>query len=212
MSRALPNAMIVAIGLVVVACSPGNATPTPGSSATTTPSLAASPAPSPSSTATQALTSTSAPTPAPAPTASPVAAIPLCSPARLAARITAWDAGQGHRTASVEVTNAASVTCKIRALDQPQLIDGHGSVIINSATPAFSAFLVMAPGSVLKALVDDVNYCGPAPVAPVSVAFIYPGGVGRFIATPLSPTDLSGVPPCNGPGSGADISMHPWAP
>jgi hypothetical protein len=47
----------------------------------------------------------------------------------------------------------------------------------------------------------------------VSVAFIYPGGVGRFVATPLSPTDLSGVPPCFGaPGSAGAISMLPWGP
>jgi hypothetical protein len=136
----------------------------------------------------------------------------LCNPAHLAARITRWDAGQGHRTANVEVTNAASATCKIRALDRPQLVDGHGSVIVDGTEPAASAFLVMTPGSVLTTLVDDDNYCGPAPNAPVTVAFIYPGGVGRFVATPFSPTDLSGVPPCNGPGVSATVTMLPWAP
>jgi hypothetical protein len=85
-------------------------------------------------------------------------------------------------------------------------------VIINGEPPVASEFLVMTPGSVLTTLVDADNYCGPAPIAPVTVAFIYPGGVGRFVATPLSKTDLSGVPPCMGAGSGAAIAMHPWAP
>ena len=69
----------------------------------------------------------------------------------------------------------------------------------------------MAPGSVLKTLVDAANYCGPVPVAPVTVAFIYPGGVGRFVATPLSPTDTTGVPPCFGTQAG-DLGMLPWGP
>jgi hypothetical protein len=119
----------------------------------------------------------------------------------------------GNRTAHVEVTNTDSATCHIRKLDRPQLVDGHGSVIINGLAPAASSFISIAPGGVLKTLVNTANYCGPDPVAPVRVAFIYPGGVGRFVATALSPTDLSGVPPCNGaPGSAGDITMQPWAP
>jgi hypothetical protein len=31
------------------------------------------------------------------------------------------------------------------------------------------------------------------------------------VAAPVSPTDTT-VPPCNGAGSAASISMHPWAP
>jgi hypothetical protein len=67
----------------------------------------------------------------------------------------------------------------------------------------------MAPGDVVKTFVQDANYCGPDPVAPVSVAFVLKAG-GRFVATPLSPTDAT-VPPCNGAGSPADIEMQPWA-
>ena len=213
MNRVLQPLLVIAVGCVVVACGSATATPTvaPATPPASSPEVASAPppsAPAPSPTSVP----TSEPTTTPAPVASPVAVIPLCNPAHLAARITRWDAGQGHRTANVEVTNTASATCKIRALDQAQLVDGHGSVIINGQLPVASKLLVMAPGSVLSTLVDADNYCGPAPIAPVKVAFIYPGGVGRFVATPFSPTDLSGVPPCMGAGSGAAIVMQPWAP
>jgi Protein of unknown function (DUF4232) len=205
--RRQPSLAVVAVGVAVAfvlgGCSIfGSATPTP-------PASLASPLASASFSPSEIPT----PKPTPVPTASPVAAIPLCNPAKLAARITAWDSGAGHRTAHVEVTNTAGSTCHIRKLDRPQLIDGHGSVLIDGAVPAGSTFMTITPGGVVKTLVDDDNYCGPTPVAPVSVAFIYPGGVGRFVATPLSPTDLSGVPPCLGaPGSAGAISMLPWGP
>jgi hypothetical protein len=212
--RRSPTFARAAVGIVALltlaGCSIlGSATPTPAGSAAATSALSTL-APTPS----LAVPVTPAPTLAPtsAPTATPVAAIPLCSPSHLAARITAWDSGAGNRTAHVEVTNTAATTCHIRKLDRPQLVDGHGSVIINGAAPVASSFITITPGGVLKTLVNDSNYCGPAPVAPVTVAFIYPGGVGRFVATALSPTDLSGVPPCFGEPDSAVITMLPWAP
>jgi hypothetical protein len=215
---------LAALALVTAGCSfLGAATPaaSTGSGATTGPgatsaeSATASPAAGTAASPTEAPVSspTAPPIATPTPTASPVAAIPLCSPAKLAARITAWDAGMGNRTAHVEVTNTDTKACHIRKLDRPQLIDGHGSVIMNGLAPIASTFITITSGGVLKTLVNASNYCGPDPVAPVSVAFIYPGGVGRFVATALSPTDLSGVPPCNGaPGSAGDITMLPWGP
>jgi len=214
----VPQSPALAAGLVltfvVAGCSfTGAATPAAptGPEATAAPTSApANPTAAPAS---PLATAAPSPTAASNPTATPVAAIPLCSPSKLAARITAWDAGMGNRTAHVEVTNTDSKICHIRKLDRPQLVDGHGSVIIDGLPPAASSFVTIGPGGVLKTLVNASNYCGPDPLAPVSVAFIYPGGVARFVATPLSPTDLSGVPPCNGaPGSAGDITMLAWAP
>jgi hypothetical protein len=166
-----------------------------------------------------AATPSATPTPTATPTASttatataPATAGP-CDPATLAARITQWEGATGHRIASVELTNTGSTECTVAALLQPQLVDGNGAVLIDSPAPAASADLSVTPGGVLKTLVQDGNYCGPAPVAPVSVAFVFPGGLGRIVATPLSPTDTTGVPPCLGPpGSAGDIEMQPLAP
>jgi hypothetical protein len=163
----------------------------------------ASPSPSP--------IATPFPTAMPTPTAVPT--IGPCVPADLAARITLWEGATGHRIAHVELTNRGSASCELTALDRPQLVDGQGSVLIDGAPPAASDTLTISPGGVLTTLVQDDNYCGPDAVAPVTVAFVLPDGTGRFVATPLSPTDLSGVPPCLGaPGSAGTIEMHPWAP
>jgi hypothetical protein len=122
----------------------------------------------------------------------------------------AWEGAAGHRTADLELTNAGTVTCRLATMARPQLVDGHGSVLIDGTDPGPSKTLTLAPGDVVKTFAQDANYCGPDPVPPVSVAFVLNGG-GRFVATPLSPTDAT-VPPCNGaPGSKGDIEMQPWA-
>jgi len=169
------------------------------------PTIAVSPGPSPSPTA--------APTPSPAPvaTAKPVPTPGPCAASSLAARIVSWDAGAGHRTAHVELTNAGSVACTINALARPQLVNGNGSVLINGAVAAASATLTLAAGAVVKTLVQDDNYCGPAPTAPVTVAFVFGNGA-RVVASPVSPTDLDGVPPCFGSTGAGVIEMQPWAP
>jgi hypothetical protein len=145
-------------------------------------------------------------TPAPSPTA-----VEPCKPANLDARITLWEGAMGQRIAHVELTNTGFSACVVQSKARPQLVDGNRSILIDGAAPAApDPFLTVAPGGVLKTLVQDGNYCGPAPVAPVSVAFVLSDG-SRFVATPLSPTDAT-VPPCNGAGSAADIEMQPWAP
>jgi hypothetical protein len=145
-------------------------------------------------------------TPAPAATA----AAP-CGNAILEARITMWEGAAGHRIAHVELTNTGFEACVIQATLRPQLVDGNRSVLIDGAAPAGSdPFLTLAPGKTLKTLVQDGNYCGPAPVAPVSVAFVLADG-SHVLAAPVSPTDVT-VPPCLGSGSKADIEMQPWAP
>jgi hypothetical protein len=145
-------------------------------------------------------------TPAPAATA-----VEPCGLASLEARITLWEGAAGHRIADVELTNTGFSACVVQATARPQLVDGNRSILIDGAAPAGSdPFLTVAPGGVLKTLVQDGNYCGPAPVAPVSVAFVLADG-SHLVATPFSPTDAT-VPPCLGSGSKADIEMHPWAP
>lgn len=147
----------------------------------------------------------------PSETASPAPTIGPCDPANLAARITMWEGAAGHRIAHVELTNAGAAPCHLEQAARPQLVDGDGSVLIDGVSPASSAPLTVVAGGVLDTLVQDGNYCGPAPVPPVSVAFVLSDG-GRFVATPLSPTDAT-VPPCLGAsGSAGDIEMQPWAP
>ena len=170
-------------------------TPPPSDVPTAQPSPSPSPSPTPS------------PTPTPEPSATP--RVTWCAPADLAARITMWEGAAGSRIAHVELTNTGSQDCTLRTMMRPQLVDGRGSVLIDGAEPRTSAEKAFAPGAVVTTLVQASNYCGPDPVAPVSIAFVVPEG--RIVATPVSPTDLT-LPPCNGaPDSPGSIEMHPWA-
>jgi hypothetical protein len=187
-------------GVGAVVSVPPSPTPTaiPTASPTAIPTPTASPSPTPVA------------TPTPTPTATPAPSVGPCDPGSLAARITAWEGAAGHRIADLELTNAGTVSCRLATMARPQLVDGHGSVLIDGTDPGPSTTLTLAPGDVVKTFAQDANYCGPDPVPPVSVAFVLSDG-GRFVATPLSPTDAT-VPPCNGtPGSKGDIEMQPWA-
>jgi hypothetical protein len=175
--------------------------PSPSPAAVAVASASASPSPSP----TPSPTLTATPTPTAVPTPGP------CDQANLTAKIVDWTGAAGSRGADVTLTNTGSSPCVVRALARPQLVDGRGTILIDGAAPAASSALTIAPGGTLKTLVVASNYCGGAPKAPVTVAFVLTGG-GRVVATPVSATDMMGVPPCNGAGAPASITMQPWAP
>ncbi len=148
----------------------------------------------------------------PSPLPTPVPTIGLCLPSDVSARITTWDGATGHRIATVELRNAGSTTCLWPTLDQPQLVDGNGTILISGAVAAAGDVLNLAPGDIVTTLVQDGNYCRQPPIGPVTVAFVMPGGTGRVVAAPVSATDTDGVPPCNGSaGSPGDIEMQPWS-
>ena len=155
--------------------------------------------------------SPSAPSSAPSPSAPATEpAVAACATASLSARITLWEGAAGHRIADVELKNVGSAACTISSMAKPQLLDGHSTILIDGSLAKGSTELSLEPGGVLKTLVQDANYCGAPPPAPVTVAFVQSDG-SRIVATPFSPTDAT-VPPCNGAGQAADIEMQPWAP
>jgi hypothetical protein len=146
--------------------------------------------------------------PAPTPTPAPMA-VRACTPYDVDAVITAWDGAAGSRIATVELHQIGATPCAVDPLPQPWLADGGGTPLL-TGTAGVGTPITFAPGEVLHTLVQVGNYCGPDPAAPVTVAFTQNGAV--FVATALSPSDLSGVPPCNGAaGPTNDIAMHPWS-
>jgi hypothetical protein len=115
----------------------------------------------------------------------------------------------------VSLTNNGKSTCTIHALATPQLVDGAGKILMQGTAPTSTSTLTLAYYDVVKTMVSAANYCGATkPTGPVTVAFVFPSGQGRVIATPASGGDpLFGVPPCNGaPGSAGQLDMQPFAP
>jgi hypothetical protein len=165
-----------------------------------------------------------APTAAPssAPTAVPVTAPPATAPPTvaptlacrvgdLAARVTAWNGAAGNRIGTVVLSNNGTVACKLEVMERPQLVDGAGTVLIDGEDPSHPGSIEIAAGANVSTLVDDANYCGPTAVPPVSVTFVFGNG-DRLVAIAKSPTDVTGLPDCLGPGGPGMIAMHPWAP
>jgi Protein of unknown function (DUF4232) len=147
--------------------------------------------------------------PQPTPTAEPVG-LRSCTPDDVDAVITGWDGAAGHRIATVQLHQVGSSACGVDPLPQVWLAAGHGDKLIVGKPGTGGPAITFQPGGVLYTLVQAGNYCGPDPEAPVTVVFVQ--GSGAFVATALTPTDLSGVPPCLGTaGPTDDITMHPWS-
>jgi len=196
----------VALSLLLAACTAS----TPPASAATAVSAQPSPGAATATASTSSVAATPAPSPAATLTLSPTTG--TCAAADLVARVTLWEGAAGHRAAHVELTNTGP-PCAIAAMAQPQLVEGHGAVLIDGIVPSVSPLLTMGAGGLLKTVIQDGNYCGPLPAPPVTVAFVLAGATGRVVALPVSTTDTAGVPPCFGtPGSAGDIEMQPWAP
>jgi hypothetical protein len=195
----LSGAAVVIVAVAVAAVLLGR--PDPNPIAGSSPS-----APSSADASAEARASASAPAVGPGRPSVPLA----CDPADLAARITGWEGAAGSRIAAVEVVNQGASTCLLQAMARPQLVDGHGDVLIDGRDPTDQVTVPLAPGAVARTLVEASNDCKPAPTPPVSVAFLMSDG-RRLVAAPVAPDDAT-VPPCLGSAAPAVIDMHPWAP
>lgn len=156
------------------------------------------------------------PTIGPDPSPSP-AGVADCTPGVLAARVVGWDGAAGSRIAEVKLTNTGSAPCLTATLDRVALVslpafELDGSALIQGKNPTSPQPLTLAAGETVTAGVAASNYCGAEPAAPVTVAFELSNGGGIVTAAPVNQTDVSGVPPCNGPGSPGSVQMQPWAP
>lgn len=154
------------------------------------------------------LAPTTAPVVTPAPT---VGGLEACAPGTLSMRVLSWTGAAGQRDASLQLTNTGSTACTFSSVTKPELVDGTGKILIAGASAAGGTALTLAAGTSLSSMAQDSNYCGPAPAAPITVAIVLPGGE-RVVATPASPTDTMGLPPCMGPAGAAYIQMQAWQP
>ncbi len=172
--------------------------------ATASPTAVPTLAPTAAPTATLAPAQTAAPTPVPT-----VRPIEACGPGALNIRIVSWSGAAGQRIATLKLTQKSTNGCTFPTLTRPELLDGTNRVLLEGAQPGAAKLLTLAHGDVLSSMAETSNYCGPNPVAPVTVAIVLADGQ-RVIATPLTPTDTTGVPPCNGAGSPGYIQMQAW--
>lgn len=157
---------------------------------------------------------TAAPTVAPTAAATPVPTVrPIlaCSASDLSLRVVSWSGAAGQRIATLKLTNVSAFACTVPSLTRPTLLDGNDQVLLQGTAPGASKHLTLAPGKSFGSMAQDSNYCGPTPVAPVTVGIVLANGQG-VRGTPLTPTDTTGVPPCNGAGNPGYIEMQAWAP
>lgn len=198
----LAGAAVLVVALVAVFAVLGNrpSQTVPGGLPT------ASPSPS-VALATPMASPTPALTPSPTPTGTPE--LVVCSSGELVPQITMWEGAAGSRIAHVDLSNMSTSPCMVSKLQRVQLVDGNGHVLIDGAAPAVSGSITIPAHGAVTTLVEAGNYCGSAPVAPVSLAFWFDGS-SSTVARPPSNTDAT-VPPCNGPGQPGTVQMQPWS-
>jgi hypothetical protein len=146
-----------------------------------------------------------------APESSPIASPPVspgCGPNDVDAVILRWQSVGRVRVATVALDNIGGRACLVWRLSQAGLY-GNGELLIQGEEGSPRQLTHSGPGIVLRTRVEVGNYCGPKPESPVTVAFLE-GNTGFYVATPLAPTDRSGVPPCVDESAPATITMGAW--
>jgi DNA-directed RNA polymerase specialized sigma24 family protein len=146
---------------------------------------------------------------APVPTAFPTDATRECLTNEVQLRVTKWEPAGNDRLGTVEMHNISSGACLVDNLPEPWLVEAPQLALLIGSDIS-GTLIRIGPGDTLHTVVRVRNYCGPAPKAPVSLAFRRNTTV--FLAQPLSSTDVSGVPPCGGvANSPNDITMQAWS-
>jgi hypothetical protein len=157
------------------------------------------------------LAPTAAASPAPTPVSTPLPTpIRACTPADLRGQVVSWQGAAGQRVASLILTNIDAGPCTFPTITKPQLVDGNFTVLIDGTKAGTAKTLTLQPGKSLTSMAQTGNYCGPSPVQFVTVAIVWESG--RKMLAPVSDTDMTGLPPCNGAGSPAYIEMQAWVP
>lgn len=151
--------------------------------------------------------------PGPTPTLVPGSELgDVCSHRALSGLIARWEGAAGHRIATVSVHNDAPTPCQLPSVLQATLTDKNGQPLISGPAVTATSFIPLPAGGSASTLVQVGNYCGPAPLEPVTIQFTMPDG-GVFALVPHEGVgDIGGVPPCNGPGPTDDIQMQPFTP
>ena len=205
-------ACLVSLALLMAACGtattpPAQSTSDAGHSATPIGAWSSGyPAAPPSSAAT-----TSAQTPGPNPLAAG-----MCTAAQLAGTVTGWYGDTGTPLAYVTITNVSSAGCDVRGTSEAQIVDGHGGIVGDAGPGAAGARLsdtvfTLAPGASVQTTVRWGNWCTALPPAQnVTVAFVLPLGLGRFVA---GTSRLAPIADCAMSAESAPVvTSEPWRP
>ena len=100
------------------------------------------------------------------------------------------------------------------ATQTPSPVDHTIEILIAGPEAGSAGILMLDLNATLKTTVQTGNLCAAPPiVAPVRVAFVM-SGTGLVIAETTSPTEMGGIPSCQGPATvpSGEIQMTSWAP
>lgn len=149
------------------------------------------------------------------PSSDPLAA-GMCEGSQLRAVVTSWEGNTGTPLARVTATNVSAASCDMRGMSEAQIVDGRGAVIGDAGAGAAAATTndpayAVASGASVETVVRWGNWCTTLPPAQeVTVAFVLPLGLGRFVA---STSVAAPIPDCAMTAESPPVvSSDPWQP
>ena len=143
----------------------------------------------------------------------------LCTSAALEIALTpqnggAWQTATDKKTAVFTLTNRGKTACDVKAMSQPELVNGDGTILLMGAAAPDSETIFVGSGDSLHTTVSVRNLCGKTTlIAPLRIAFVFPGAGDPIIAMPADVNDLGANPGCQGDPnttSGA-VEMQAWS-
>ena len=120
-----------------------------------------------------------------------------------------WGGAAGSRGSDVVVQSVAGGPCLVPAGPAVALVDAGGAVLL-STQPRAGSGPSLAPGGTLGFSVLLGNWCAQGIQLPLHLRLALAGDVVDIANLVVSsPDDL---PPCNGPGLPASLSVSDWQP
>jgi len=155
------------------------------------------------------------PTASPAATAEPPASVETASPAAsqacaaesLAVAGGPWSAAAGSRGADVVVENQGDGPCALPAIAQVVVTDAGSQTLLESDVPGAGG-PTLEPGGSAAFTVLIANWCDESVALPLHIVVRLGDAAIQVPGLDLGPGEL---PPCNGPGQPATVTVNEWA-
>jgi hypothetical protein len=118
-----------------------------------------------------------------------------------------WGAAAGSRGAEVSVENRGAAACTLPAGPAVAILDAASNVLLESPPAGAEPGPTLEPEGVATFTVLFSNWCDEGAALPLHVVLQADGAGIEVPGLEMTADDL---PPCNGPGQPASVSVNPW--
>jgi hypothetical protein len=143
--------------------------------------------------------------PSPSPSTAASGPSGMCAAEDVTLSAEPWGAAAGSRgTITTATLTSGHDVCQVVSEPVAQITDANGVVVVSSPPDPTPGTVSIGVGHPVQMVVQWSNWCGPAPVAPLTLSIDL---LGSMAPVPVAPGGDDPVPGCSGGGS-STLSAH----